>query len=658
MIPSHPASASSHFDSKKFNKYLDKSGAASTWSTLEAELSRGVTPEKALRTHLPAMKLGELLQFEDTKPQAAELEERAQLVRSKLEETSMSTRQFRDAAQAIFSAVQTLEEYYSLGNPALWEFNETAVEESLNREITQFATSLAKDMSVQKVISLRALVHRLQFKNLPESTYTQAVKELADRKIAVVDDFNRRLLADIQSTFSFGIMELLFPTAFAQGKTPGYSVFNAALRGKKPVTTADVNAAIDYYTQVPNRKEKKNLAAKLLQVYPNNAKLRQAVLAYHLAIWDEIHEGRSRTEIKEHFRQMGVHPSEIRRLAGEVEAPQAPKPKPVESPAVRQDIDRHEFSKAIQLYENKYLFAAQQEIARLERNGVEAKSNVVPDLKAHLRIGINNLDTDLHKARNLVQNNRVEEAYDVVLGIYKYCQDSPDAHQLVDQITEIGKNPTFIDNQFIAQFAPVGKEGLVPGFLHLLPRGIAKNWLAFLILFVPATLFDGLIVAASDSYSGGMSIISRIVAAVGLVAVSWLVDKKVIRYILLIILLFWLLNMGLGALIAGIIFWLSIPRIDANKEAKARAEAWNASLANARQSVLESGYMADTAGLYLGNRRSFPPRTTHALNNATGMTVLAESGDVLNEMPIDDLRAMAQSGQLINANKWIADALR
>ena len=174
--------------------------------------------------------------------------------------------------------------------PETWQQLEQLRNAALEQQISEFSGKLAHMFGSLKYASSAHVNAMREAAGLPVSAMGQIIHELCGQGVRVFDPLPAPLQAEIESVFPCGIMQAVWPENYAGGApaseyslTPPYFI-----QAKRQVEAADLDAAIEYFTRSASTQREKTVASKLRTHATSDANLHNAIIAFHLDIWNTI----------------------------------------------------------------------------------------------------------------------------------------------------------------------------------------------------------------------------------------------------------------------------------------------------------------------------------------------------------------------------------
>ena len=650
------------FNKTALNAYLGGTSAAD-WDSLASAVqgTSGAAAESAATEALPAVNLFGLLQVDPQGDNEELVADRGQEVQAELDRLASGTGRQRAAAQKVVAGLKALAQAnsaWTLDNPQLYKLAHTAWLENINTGTYAAADELEERFSDFPLISRKEAARPIRYRGLPEDTALGLLKPLmANRSITVVDDIPAMLFSQIARTFPQGFAHAIHPRAFDEDADATISLLEQKVSGTSgPVTKADLDAALEYFTRNPQKYgQQKLLASRLTSQIKSDEQLRNWLASYYLQVFeDEQDRGATVSQAAETLRGLGVDSAEVDKLEaafGGVSKLTAEWADPEVSEERARKLDKEAFGSLQRVMDDGRLAQAKYQLDQMLASGEKPRSSVGADIVESINSRARQLDRDTSSLEQAIQARNPIAARTELDAIAEYCVDSRAVGELATQVAEMEHDPVFVDQVLSTHFQPVADEGQNKA-LGFLPPKFSNPWITPLVLGIPAALLD---IAVWDP-NPATAIIGIVVLAIAAVFLEEYVDADgcVGWAVLLGPAVLALFTSGLfGAIAVGATQFASRTIFENRKKQKA-ADAFNKLIQAADLELKRTGMGAPVAGLYLGSERIVPPLKPTRRGTGEGLYLVTDNGVTSSEISSLTLAQMAHGGQFAGRNTWIA----
>lgn len=599
------------FNDVELKKYLNEMPYAAQWAAVD-----GVDDVAKLEP-------SSMLQLDEANPSSDALKTQYAAFLESLEKLATSpSSALRSEAQIVRDALQRLQEAepsQRLDNPQFYSRLREAEERHISERVSDFVDKLAGSLSGSKYVSAEQVDQMRASAGLPPEAMSQIVHKLQSKGIRPIQPLPGALQQEIEQAFPFGIMQALYPENYTSGAPKSsYTIFPPYFKeAKKTVTRNDVDNAIEWFTRSPNTLRQKTAAAKLRAQAGSDLALHNAIIAFHLALWDEVHGRRAfRQDVEARLKSFGLVETDIAQLAGDV--PRAsggasasvkpkvepkPKPEPKAEPKPRSrpkpkaqrredpaevgrraaEFDHSMYGPVQTLLDQKKVTQAAKLVGTLKSQGKVPKSGVGTGIVAEVETRKNDVRAAVTAAKQaLAQRDAAlaskeleratavsidhPELGDIAAGIAALEQEME--QELREQERQQQHRPTLFDDDLKR---PLG----------FLPRGTTSSTPLALVIMVPAVLIDQFMaprwpipIAPDDRLVPGM---------IAGLAFGWFaahVRKKewggFMSFVVLTLIVASLLADGYFVSVLGIVLiWFAGSTLAYNAEMKARRSPYN-----------------------------------------------------------------------------------
>lgn len=569
--------------------------------------------------------------------------------------TSPSSK-FREPAGLVVAGLRQLaaaSPAVDLSDAETWAQLEQLHNAALGQQVSEFSGKLAHMFGSLRFATSEHVNAMREAAGLPVSAMGQIIHELGGQGVRVIDPLPAPLQSEIESVFPFGIMQAVWPENYADGApTSEYSLTPPYfIQAKRQVTALDLDAAIDFFTRSAGTQREKTAASKLRTHATDDAKLHNAIIAFHLDIWNTI---RTRfalpQDVAARFASFGLAADDIALFTGETRP--APEPEAVPEPDPREDAeayDRMYFTVLQGLMEKGRLTEAVDKLEELKRSGHGTpKSGIGADILTDLQARVNLVSQAVDNTRAALREGDVERAKAKIVTVRKFAHDDPRLAPLEDEIARMGRVPERIEPLIDKQMPPLGDIGLKRP-LGFLPPSMQSTLGLALVLIIPSVLLDQyMAIHWPWPIYPEYRLIPGLIVGVGL---AWLIGALRKRS--------WFLGMlaltgGLFSTLADgyfftaidlIVIYFAAATMGFNRQRLALARKWEG-VRNAALAILQSdGLEAPHAGLYVGGRRMVPlsPGTDGV---TSGYAAVDTDGTVRLHMSAEDRAEMIKLGMV------------
>lgn len=507
------------FNEVELKKYLKETPYASSWAAVDgAEAMAKLEPSS-------------MLQLDEESPSADALKGQYAAFYQSLEKLATSpSSPLRAEAQLVKNALQHLQETESsqrLDNPQFYSRVRAAEEQLISERVTDFVNKLAGSLSGAKYVSAEQVDQMRASAGLPPVAMSEIVHKLQLKGIRPLQPLPGALQQEIEQAFPFGIMQALYPENYtSDAPKSSYTIFPPHFKKpKKSVTHTDVDNAIEWFTRSPNTLRQKTVAAKLRAQANSDLALHNAIIAFHLALWDEVYGRRAfRQDVEARLKSFGLVETDIAQLAGD--APRAsdgsltsakpkakpksepkPEPKPRSRPKPKSqrredpaevgrraaEFDHSMYGPVQTLLDQKKVTQAAKLVGTLKSQGKVPKSGVGTGIAAEVETRKNDVRAAVAAAKQALAQRDAELASKELERATAVSIDHPELDQIAAGIAELEQEMEQElreqERRERKQRPPLFDDDLIRP-LGILPRGSTSSFLLALVTMVPAVLID------------------------------------------------------------------------------------------------------------------------------------------------------------------------
>ncbi|GAB3078735.1 hypothetical protein [Corynebacterium aquatimens] len=640
-------------DRVRLNKYLRGSDYPSAWSemadTLEAR-GDSATRETAI-PRLAGLGIAELLQLDTLDDPNAQLSERATQVMSSIDSarTSAKNQKDRESASAIakgLDALRRLDASWSLSSVDLVGIAVAAEQEQYEKELSKLADDLKARTSHNFVFADEAAKMR-ERRAIPDSMQSALVDALHAKGITVIDEVPAPTTRSIDSAFPKGIMEMVKPAELNDGKK--FSIFGVCLDGGSPVTLAELDSAISYFTQFPDQANRKLVASKVRSQFKEDDDLRKAIVAYYLKFWDDETEGAGFTPqaVGEKLKGFGVVDRDVEKLIGVRSAPAPTPAQPAMSRAAAERLDKQNFQPVREALDANRLSDAKSKLDAMAKQGERPRSSYGVDIVEEVNNQLRRLERDSRTMDAALRTGDSAGAHAALAQIEGYCTDSQHVGEMAQQLVRIEADPNLINFTMSQKTQKIGNESMRKP-LGFIPVGMST--MAFLpaLLMIPAVLIDS---SLGDGDFLGRIILMAIMTSAVVFGLPLIEDKRW-RYAGFAFVA--LLSFGSGVFSVAALFaiFFSASTMKDNSVRARDAKKWNTLMEQVYGELMSTGLSTPLAGLYANGTRIIPERAPAKPVPGPGIYYVDRNGRRIDGLDANDVQRMRENGQFIGANSW------
>lgn len=505
------------FNDVELKKYLKETPYASQWARVEGE--------KDAAKLEPSL----MLQLDDPHPSADELKAQyAQFIEhlEKLATSPSST--LRAEAAPVYDALKRLEAAnptQRLDDPQFYARVRDEEERLTSERVTDFVGKLAASLPGSTYVPAEQVDQMRASAGLPPEAMSQIVHKLQGKGIRPIQALPGALQQEIEQVFEFGIMQALNPENYTSGAPKSsYTISPPYFKeAKKTVTRADLDNAIEWFTRSPNTQRQKTVASKLRAHAGSDLALHNAIIAFHLALWDEVHARRAfRQDVEERLRSFGLVESDIAQLSGEAprasDAPSAsakPKAEPKSEPKPRSrpkpksarredpeevgrraaEFDHSMYGPVQTLLDQKKVTQAAKLVGTLKSQGKVPKSGVGTGIVAEVETRKNEVREAVAAAKQALTRRDAALASKELERATAISIDHPELDEIASGIAALERQQAEEQERQQAQVRqqqprPPLFDDYLKRPLGILPSGSTSSFLLALVTMVPAVLID------------------------------------------------------------------------------------------------------------------------------------------------------------------------
>ena len=377
------------FDQSRIASYASRPDIARTWDAIQ-RAQGGELERLLIEAHLD-----DLLQITAMPANSGEAGERVREVTNVL--AKRRNRQPFDAIRAGLERLDREAMQFNPSNLSFWGWYLPLQAEQAKQRNGGIVEAIVAHAGARGAITDAELRKRLTRYRLSDAELDQVANELAGRGIRVVGEVRSDVTRLIDAATAPNLVALLQPKAWQDGAE--YSVYDAAVTGRAPVTLADAERAIAFYDS-RNDQRNKDAVVKVAAAAQSDQELRDLVLAYHLERMTS--EEHIPAEVARGFVDAGLDPAEATKLQGGGKASAGP--------VAGSDREHKIYQEIAVLLQKGQLRAAQVEHDRVVAAAGQPRGDYAKDVALLLLQETGRFEELLAQARGHLQENDLSTA--------------------------------------------------------------------------------------------------------------------------------------------------------------------------------------------------------------------------------------------------------